>query len=775
MSIDVSTCNCMSNMYPPQPSKHRESQAEPQGEIIPHRGFFAKLAIAAGVACLLALALLLLAIVWLFMFGTPDAKTLPNIPLAQTSAIYDRTGTHVLYRMHGEENRKVLSHDHIPDTMRKATLAAEDSRFYEHHGIDVSSMARAVYVSLQAGHINQGASTITQQLARNAFFTRERTIKRKVLEIVMAFKIENTFSKDEILDMYLNRVPYGANAYGVEVASETYFGKHARELTLDEAATLSFLTKAPSVHSPYVAKEADTIRQRDYILSRMQQLGMITTKEMGDAMQVPTASKIVSRSNPIDAPHFVFYLIDQLEQQYGKQAMETGGWKIISTLDWDLQQKAEAAVRDGVARNKSLDASNAALTAIDPKTGEILAMVGSKDFFDTTIDGAVNVATRLRQPGSSFKPIAYAAAFEKGFQPETLLTDKYINFGPDGSGKDYTPQNYNKQYRGTLPMRNALSMSLNIPAVETLYLAGIPQTLDLAKRLGITSLKDVNRYGLALVLGGGEVKLLDMTSAYGVFANEGVRVETHGVASITEFATGKVIQEDHAEKKSIAIDAEVARKISSILSDNAARTPVFGSHSPLILPDRPVAAKTGTTQDFHDAWTIGYTPSIAVGVWTGNNDNHPLKEGSDGVYAAAPIWNDFMRQATQGKPIEEFTKYTTVESDKMLLTGKRTGEAIEYYDTKSGKKLSPEKASKRDPDRVRIAYRDPQHSILYYVNKNDPLGDTPPDLSDPMLSRWENGYIPEPENENNENSDESFGGESGESDIYINKSDYYGE
>jgi len=395
---------------------------------------------------------------------------------------------------------------------------------------------------------------------------------------------------------------------------------------------------------------------------------------------------------------------------------------------------AEQVVREGAAKNIAYGASNAALTAIDPKTGEILAMVGSKDFFDTTIDGQVNVTVQSRQPGSSFKPIVYATAFKKGFQPETLLSDKPIDFGPDGSGQDYVPQNYDGRFHGTLPMRSTLAQSLNIPAVETLYLAGIGSVLEVAHALGITTLNDPQRYGLALVLGGGEVKLLDLTPAFGVFAREGVRTPTHGIKSIID-SSGKVIDPDESAVGAAVLDLEVARKINSILSDNVARTPIFGAHSPLILPDRPVAAKTGTTQDFRDAWTVGYTPSLVAGVWVGNNDNHPMHAGADGVFVAAPIWHDFMRQVTREMPVESFTPYTPVMSDKPLLTGTPDDAALQYFDIKSGRELSPEKAAKKDPSRVRV--EGGGHSILYYVDKNDPLGPEPPDLSDPMLPRWE--------------------------------------
>ncbi|NTW15667.1 MAG: PBP1A family penicillin-binding protein [Candidatus Moranbacteria bacterium] len=696
---------------------------------------YRRIAIEVASVVVLALFALALSLVGVFLFGTPDPRTLPELSLAQTSCLYDRTGTHELYCLHGEENRKVLVHGDIPDVVRRATVAAEDESFYRHHGIDAAGTVRALLVNLKAGKIEQGGSTITQQLARNAYYTRERTVKRKLLESLMALKIELFFSKDEILDMYLNRVPYGANAYGIAAAAETYFGKPAADLTPDEAALLASLTKAPSAYSPYVASKGTSLSQRDTVLSRMAEAGYLTEEDLKAAKSADTVSKVRPFLQPIQAPHFVFYILEGLEKTYGRDALEAGGWKILTTLDWEKQRLAEQSVREGVVRNRSANASNAALTAIDPKTGEVLAMVGSRDFHDTSIDGEVNVALRPRQPGSSFKPIVYAAAFEKGFQPETLLVDKPIDFGPDGTGKEYVPQNYDGQFRGVLSMRETLAQSLNVPAVETLYLAGIGRTIDFARRLGITTLGNPDRYGLALVLGGGEVRLLDMVTAFGVFAREGVRAETHGVLRIIG-PDGARVDADGPAPASV-LDPEVARKVASIMSDDSARAPVFGARGPLTLPDRPVAAKTGTTQDFHDAWTVGYTPSLVAGVWVGNNDNAPMKAGSDGVYVAAPIWHAFMAAATSGAPVEAFTPYSKVESDKLLLTGLRDESAIEYFDLHSGKKLSPEKAAKKDPSRVRVSYGDGGKCILSYVNKDDPLGPTPPDLSDPMIPRWE--------------------------------------
>ena len=679
---------------------------------------------------------------FIYFWNTPDATELIRKPMSQTSILYDRTGTHVLYEVHGDENRKILSHEDIPDSMRQATIAAEDTNFYSHSGLDWRGIGRAVLVDIQARTFQEGGSTITQQLAKNILLSNQKTWERKITEAILAIKIERTYTKDQILDLYLNSVPYGSGAYGIEAAAQIYFGKSAKDLTLDEAALLASLPKATTYYSPYNSHQEDLVARQKWVLGRIHDLGFADQQTITTALGTDTLAKLQAIRHSIVAPHFVFYVLDQLTQQYGRDAVETGGWRITTTLDIDAQAKAEAAVTAGIARNKSRNATNAALTAIDPRTGEILAMVGSRDFFDTSIDGQVNVATSLRQPGSSFKPFAYTEAFQKGFQPETLLYDVPTDFGPDGTGKEYMPNNYDGTFHGLVSMRKALSGSLNIPAVETLYLAGIPETLDLAHRMGITTLNDPNRYGLALVLGGGEVKLIDMTSAFGVFATEGTRHPATGIEKIVD-ASGSTVWERAQIAGSSVLDPEIARKTVSILSDNNARSYVFGINNPLFIKGHSVAAKTGTTQEFRDAWTVGFTSSLSVGVWTGNNNNAPMVAGSDGIYTAAPIWHDFMISMIGNDPDQPFTPYTPVISDKPLLTGMPSGEII-YYKKGSNKKISAERYANADPSRVKMKIRGDQHSILYYADKNDPLGTTPPNLSDPMLQRWDEAIAANP-------------------------------
>jgi membrane peptidoglycan carboxypeptidase len=458
---------------------------------------------------------------------------------------------------------------------------------------------------------------------------------------------------------------------------------------------------------------------------------LISKEDFLVALEEETFSKIIKHQDEIEAPHFVHYVIDQIEGEYGDEYMRTKGLKIITTLDYDMQKEAEKVLVESKSHLAKYGAENASIVVINPVTGEILAMVGSVDFFNDEIDGEVNVAIRPRQPGSSFKPIVYAQAFSVGYQPETVLYDVETNFGPDGTGKEYIPHNYNGGYAGKVSMREALGSSLNIPAVKTLYLGGIDETLDFAEKLGFSTFKERDRYGLSLSLGGGEVELLELVSAYGTFATEGSIVEKTAIKKIEK--DSEVFLSSNKKPKNQKINSEVARKINSILSDNQARTLTFGRNNPLVIPGKTVAVKTGTTQDYRDAWTIGYIPSLAVGIWAGNNDNSPMKSGSAGSFVAAPIWNKFMSKQLENLPEEKFNDYDRVKSNKFMVTG-NVEESIEFYNNKSGEKLSsPEK---KDPEDVREQKTEIPHSILHYVTKGDPLED---DLriKDPMYGRWE--------------------------------------
>jgi len=620
---------------------------------------------------------------FIYKYQTPDVRPISNFRPHETSIIYDRTGTHILYKIHGEENRKVLTHEEIPEAVRIATVAAEDKDFYSHFGVDFVSIARAAKINYQEKGIYQGGSTITQQLARNLYLSRKKTLRRKIMETIIAFKIEHELTKDEILDAYLNEVPYGSNAYGIQSAAEVFFEKNASELTLNEAVFLSALPKAPTYYSPYGNHRDKLYARYKDILKKIENQNLVSDTEIAEAKNEDVMNKIKPFREQIEAPHFVFYAIEKLEEKYGRVLLEKGGFHIITSLDYDLQKAAEQSVQEGVARNMSRGATNAALVALDPKSGEILAMVGSRDYFDQSIDGQVNVTIQPRQPGSSFKPIVYAAAFEKGFQPETLVVDAPTNFGPDGNGKNYVPRNYDGKFHGTLPMRKTLAMSLNIPAIKTLSMVGMDNAINMAHRLGITTINDRKRYGLSLAIGGAEVRPLDMASAVSGFSHEGRRFSPSPIVKVV-YQDGSIYNKPTRGEQ--VIDSEVARKINSILSDNDARSSIFGKNNPLHIPGKIVAAKTGTTQEFRDAWTVGYTPNIAVSVWAGNNDSSPMASGSDGVFVAAPIWRSFMDKVLDRYPGTAFVDYQRKNQAKVISEKELNRIKNEKKDEKKTKK-----------------------------------------------------------------------------------------
>jgi 1A family penicillin-binding protein len=582
----------------------------------------------------------------------PNPSKLGNRIVAQSTKIYARDGSTLLYEIHGEAKRTLIELDNIPDYAKQATIAIEDKNFYHNSGIDWNGIFRAVGNAFTSASLSgPGGSTITQQFVKNAILTNEKTITRKIKEIVLAIEINQRFSKDEILKLYLNEIPYGQNAYGIEAAAQTYFGKHAHDITLAEAAYLAALPQAPSHYNPNGPYRDDLDTRKDIILDQMVEQGYISREQADEAKaQKVVFSKI---KDAILAPHFVLYVQAQLAEKYGEQTLEEGGLKVITSLDWNMQQAAEQAVKDGVAINeKKNNATNAGLVAMNPKTGEVLAMVGSRDYFDNEHDGQVNVALQELQPGSSIKPYIYATAFKQGMSPATMLMDVRTVFG-SVNGANYAPANYNGADNGIVNMRKAMAGSLNVPAVKTLALVGVQNAINTAKDMGITSDISAERCGLSLVLGGCEIRLIDHVSAMGVFANMGIRHEETSILKV-EDGQGKVLEEFKPDAGTEVLDPQVAYQIDSIMTDNDARTFVFGSRSPLILSDRVVAAKTGTTNEWRDGWTMGFTPSLVAGVWTGNNDHSKMRAGADGVITAAPIWNQFMRNALKGTPAETF-------------------------------------------------------------------------------------------------------------------------
>jgi len=719
-------------IFSPKYSRSNQEQKPPRKINIPWKKIARWAGILAGIGLLFVAGIF----AW-FAKDLPSPEKLNKRFVVESTKIFDRTGEHLLYEVHGEEKRTQIPWSEMPENVRYATIALEDQEFYSHHGIKLTSIIRAVMADVLHRGRAQGGSTITQQLIKQSMLTSEKTFTRKIKEVILAIELEQKFEKDEILAMYLNEIPYGSNAYGIEAASQTFFAKPARELDLAEAALLASLPQAPSRYSPYGSYPEVLKGRQEYALKQMRAAGYITEDQMTEAISVDVLARVSPHRENISAPHFVMYIKEYLEKKYGDEAVEQGGLKVITTLDWDKQQLAEKVVREGSSNNKKYKAENAALVAMDPKTGQILSMVGSKDYFDKTIDGQVNVTIRDRQPGSSFKPYVYLTAFQKGYTPETILWDVDTNFSTD-DGKEYNPKNYDGKNSGPLKMKEALARSLNVPAVKALYLAGVKESIKNAKNMGITTLNQPDRYGLSLVLGGGEVKLLEHTNAFSTFATGGVHHKTSSILRV-EDSKGEVLEKYEPDEGERVLEEKHVAMIDYILSTNELRAPVFGENGPLAFKDRPVAAKTGTTNEWRDGWTMGYTPSLAVGVWAGNNDNSIMAQGADGSYVAAPIWRAFMDGALKNYNIEQFPKYEEEKTGKDILDGEIDldkeikvceipGEDDEYCLASSA---CPESKVKKK----KFANA---HDILYYVSKDDPRGDKPKDPEDdPQYKNWE--------------------------------------
>lgn len=651
---------------------------------------------------------------WAASLRIPALEDLSERRLDYSTKIYDRSGEILLYDTSRDTRRETVAFENVSPYARAAALSIEDKNFYEHNGFEPTSFLRAMLVNLTSFSFSQGGSTITQQVVKNSILTKDKTPTRKLKELVLALKLERVLSKEEILSLYLNEIPYGGTIYGIGEAAKSFFNKEASELTLAESAYLAALPKAPTYYSPYGPNREKLEERKNLVLREMLKDGSITENEYEQALNEEVVFRPKQNTDNIKAPHFVFFVLEELAERYGEEALTSGGFRVITTLNYDFQAKAESVAKKyGEINEEKFNAENNAIVIMDPKTGDILSMVGSRDYFDTEIDGNFNATLGHRQPGSTFKPFVYSVLFNKGYTPETVLFDTPIQFNPSCAPdnfvtdeKCYAPGNFDDRFRGPITVREALAQSVNIPAVEALYLAGVKPAVDLAQSLGIKSLTKLEDYGLSLVLGGGAVSLLDMVSAYSVFANDGIR-NPHNAILRVEDSLGNVIERRNRFPSRV-LPEETARKISSILSDNTARSPAYGPNSPLYVASRDVAVKTGTSNDFRDTWIIGYAPNLAVGAWVGNNDNSPMEKKVAGLIVS-PLWREVIDEVIPSLPIERFTP--PINEDKELLKPVLKGE------------LGGE-----------------PHSILYWVDKDNPRGPIPgPGSTDPQFKNWEYG------------------------------------
>lgn len=659
---------------------------------------------------------------WIATLEIPTLDGFDSRHITQSTKIYDRTGEILLFDLHEDVRRTVVPLNEMSRHLKNATIAIEDAEFYEHHGIRPKRTLKAILDNITTGDLlgGQGGSTITQQTVKITLLTHEKKLSRKVKEWILALKIEQILSKDQILELYLNEVPYGGNIYGAEEASQHFFAVSARDLSLAQAAYLAALPQAPSRYSPY-GNNFDLLEERkNLVLKQMLENGFITNDEYENALQETVEFEKYGDTN-IKAPHFVFYVREYLEEKYGREAVYESGLKVITTLNYDLQQIGEEVVSEYAYKNEEdFNAENAALVAIDPKTGQILTMVGSRNYFDEEIDGKFNITTAHRQPGSTFKPIVYATAFEKGYTPETVVFDVPTQFSTSCEPNNFTtgnncysPVNYDGVFRGPMTFRNALAQSINIPAVKALYLVGVNTALETAEKLGITSLTEGrNHYGLPLVLGGGEVSPLELTSAYATLANDGKRHDHTAILKV-EDAAGTVLEEYEENDGEQVISPQTARQMASVLTDIEARVPAYGQNS-FSFGSQQVAVKTGTTNNFRDVWIMGYTPTIAVGTWGGNNDNSPIVKKVAG-FVLAPLWRAYMDRALAYVPAENFeppAPEEDIDNLKPVLRGFWQG-------TSSSSTPSV-------------------HSILHWVQKDNPRGPIPTNPSqDSQYTSWE--------------------------------------
>lgn len=692
--------------------------------------------------------ILFFATVIFFATQVPSPEDLSSRFVAQATKIQDKKGE-LLYDIYEDQNRTPVKLDAMPVMVKQSTIAIEDKDFYKHSGFSITGIVRSVFDLVLYRKIEGGGSTLTQQLVKNTLLTNERTITRKLKELILSIQVERTFTKDQILEMYLNEIPYGGTAYGIESAANLYFGKSAKELNLAESALLAGLPQRPSVYSPYGTNPELSKERQKEVLRRMREDGYITEQQEKEAYDTPLTYRTSQKEIGFKAPHFVLYVKKKLIEQFGEKMVAQGGLRVTTTLDYKFQQEAEKIVKEEIEKLKSNKIGNGAAVVLDPRNGYVLAMVGSKDYFaKSSPEGCIEAKTCVfepnlnvavdgaRQPGSATKPITYAKALEKGYTGNYTLMDVKTEFSNGANKAPYIPLNYDGRFHGPVQIRYALGNSFNIPAVKMLALAGVKDVMELGYRMGLTTWeptdKNVESVGLSLTLGGRVVKLIDLTSAFGVLANKGVAQDPITFTKVTD-SKGKILFEYKPDDGRQVLDEGVAFIISDMLADNGARTAAFGSNSILNIRGRTVAVKTGTTDEKRDNWTIGYTPSVVVGVWVGNNDNSPLDpKVASGVTGASSVWNRLMNLALKGKsdePFEKSSKINQIEVDA-LVTGKtKDGSPTrkEYFiGGTEPQAQSPwyqrQKICKQNPHRLANDNEDNEEKDVIVLKEDDPTG-----------------------------------------------------
>ncbi len=688
---------------------------------------------------------------WIASLKIPDINQIEYLKIAQSTKIYDRTGEILLFNIYKDKTRTVVPLSEMSEHIINATIAVEDRDFFNHDGIKITSIIKAAFENITGARTHKrGGSTITQQVIKNTILTREKTYTRKIKEAILAFKLERLWTKEQILELYLNETPYGGTIYGVEEAARFYFGKSASELTILESAYLAAMPQAPTTYSPHGKNRHLLENRKNLILKLMLNQGFITSAEYKEARESEVEFLLRNSRTGIKAPHFVMYVIKQLEEKYGKEVLRNKGLKVITSLNYELQEKLEDIVKEKVLEKKDFyGVENAAVVVIETKTGNIISMVGSKDYFNLEIDGKVNSALAKRQPGSSFKPYIYLTAFRQGFTPETILWDVDTEFAlkcdptmPREEAREmkecYRPNNFDShkgygQFRGPMKLKSALPESINIPSVKLLYLVGIENAISDARSFGIKSLnKPAHHYGLNLVLGGGEVQLLNHVSAFGTFANEGIRVEPVSILEVRD-SEGEIIFEHIVEERRV-IDSKYVKNLNIILSTDSLKYPTFGYNSDLYFGGR-VASKTGTTDNNRDSWTIGYdSGNIAVGVWVGNNDNSPANRNPGKLTYA--IWRASVIEALKGYPETSFPEAPSLitANTKPVLRGISSGGVSILIDLKTGSLATENTPQEFIKEIIIPAF----HSILHWIVRGDPNGPAP-EVKDQAYEHWEYG------------------------------------